>query len=272
MDDLSRFYIFTGKGGVGKSTLSLSFSKYLKNQNKNVKLVFFKTSKLDEGSLQYNVLLKEANELGVQVLDLDLLECAQGYIARKLNSKTIASWIIKTPFFKSLINMIPGFNYVIYLGQILTMLEDDPSLVLVLDSPSSGHALTMLQATTNFSEIFKSGAIFDDTKLMLSRMRQENFVKINVITIPTTLSLQEARELKQQINQDFQYKIDICCNFTLKDYANEELPEFLKKKIANEVEAIGQNQAELSVTINLVLTEDNTSLIKELVPSMKSLV
>ena len=100
-----RFYIFTGKGGVGKTTLSLAFTKKLKEQGVKVKLAYFKTTKLEESTIHYQEVQKKAQDLDIEPLGLDLLESAQAYIQKKLGSKTIASWVIKTPFFKSLINM-----------------------------------------------------------------------------------------------------------------------------------------------------------------------
>ena len=38
MDDLKRFYLFTGKGGVGKTTLALSFCKFLEQNQKKISL------------------------------------------------------------------------------------------------------------------------------------------------------------------------------------------------------------------------------------------
>ena len=37
-DKIKRLYIFTGKGGVGKTTLSFSFAKYLKEQGKKLSM------------------------------------------------------------------------------------------------------------------------------------------------------------------------------------------------------------------------------------------
>jgi arsenite-transporting ATPase len=270
--NFKRFYIFTGKGGVGKTTLSLAFTKYLKDNNKKVKYVYFKTSKLGQDSVNYNEVLDLANDIDIETLGLDLYESSKNYIGRKLNSKTIASWIIKTPFFKSLINMIPGFNYLIYMGQILELLDDDPNLILVLDSPSSGHAQTMLEATTNFNQIFQSGVIYDDTARMIKLLTAPDLVKINIISIPTLLALHEAKELKQNICSTFQYDIGTVCNNCLVSYKDLELPDFLIKKINNESEAIAENQELIKDQIPYLMSENPGQLVKDLGPSMQNLV
>lgn len=272
MNKTKRCYIFTGKGGVGKTTLAFSFCEYLKSQNKKVALVYFKNSKLDENPTQYNEVLELASDFDIDVRGLELLESSQKYIAMKLKSATIASWVIKTPFFKSLINMIPGFNYLIYIGQILHFLEEDPELTVVLDSPSSGHALTMLEATKNFHNIFQSGILHNDTTWMLNSLIKPDFLKINIITLPTQLALNEAVELDSSIQNIEKLETGIYCNNIMVPHENDELPEFLKKKISNEKEAIAGHSMEESQLIPFSMTDTSKNLAKELVPFMENLV
>ena len=148
-----RLYIFTGKGGVGKTTLSLAFARKLIEENKKCLYIYFENNKIDNKKVSSKELDQEATSLGIKKLGLDLLDCSQEYIGKKLKSDKIAKWVVATPFFQSLVNMIPGLSYVIYMGKILELLMEDPELTIVLDSPSSGHALTMFESTHNFNNI-----------------------------------------------------------------------------------------------------------------------
>ena len=273
MENLKRLYIFTGKGGVGKSTLSLSFVQSLSNNN--AKYVYFKSSSLNKKEEISDPLIAQAKELGIPTLGLDLEQAAQSYISKKLKSQTLGKWVLKTPFFKALINMIPGFNYLIYLGQILELLNDDPSLTLVLDSPSSGHALTMLEATHNFKDIFQSGVVFEDTKKMIDLMFGDNFLKVNIITLPTLMAVNEAQELDESLQKITKIDTEIICNNCFKNIPNIEkstLPEFLINKIDNEQQVSDSFSDILDTYIPHIPTNTTHKLLKELVPSMKNLV
>lgn len=279
MIDTKRLYIFTGKGGVGKTTLSFSFVKHLLENGKKVKYVYFKSSSLSEKTFVQDPIIDEAKRDGIPILALDLAECSNGYISKKLKSETLGRWVVKTPFFKALINMIPGFNYLIYLGQMLELLNDDKDLILVLDSPSSGHALTMLEATHNFSEIFQSGIVFEDTKKMIDLMFNKNFLKVNIITIPTLMAVNESSELNQSIQNICPIESSIFCNNSFKDIQNIEnvaLPNFLKQKIDNEQQVAAEYADLIDGFIPHKTTKQGSissiDLIKDLVPSMKSLV
>lgn len=270
-----RLYIITGKGGVGKTTMSLALCKKLNDLGHPVRYTFFQNSSLSKDSKEFNQGQKLATKLGVDIFPLNLNQCAGKYIAKKLGSKTISSWIIKTPFFKSLVNMIPGFSYLIFLGQILEDLNNDPKLIVVLDSPSSGHALTMLEATKNFKDIFKSGAVFDDTNKMLNKLYEPNFTQIHILGLPTQMAIHESIELKEQIREIRETPVDIICNNcygTIPGIEQEILPDFLKNKSIIEESIL----ADYSDTIDSTITHSTKlvqiDVIKDLVPLIENLV
>jgi anion-transporting ArsA/GET3 family ATPase len=151
-----RLYIFTGKGGVGKTTLAMAFTKFLESKKINVKYNCFHQN--PETSLE--------SALALPTINIKIESSAEVYIGRKLNSTTIAAWIMKTHFFKALFQMIPGLGHMILLGHLIDELEKDPTLVIVLDSPASGHALTMFESTSNFKTIFKTGLVVKDIDRM----------------------------------------------------------------------------------------------------------
>jgi arsenite-transporting ATPase len=268
----SRFYIFTGKGGVGKTTLSLAFTKYLQDNNKKVTLAYFKNSKIDDDNKEVQELIKLSKDQGIELLPLDLADSAKIYMGKRLKSKTVAAWIIKTPFFKSLINMIPGFNYLIFLGRILETIEHDPEAIIVLDAPASGHALTMLESTKNFNEIFRKGILYNDTNLMRKKLTQKGHTKINIIALPSTLAINEALELKEDINKIDSYHSEIYCNNALSNHPITNPPEFLKKKLEIEQEALALAGNKINFTVSYSMNQGQKLVIKDLVPSMKNLV
>lgn len=275
MSQTKKLYIFTGKGGVGKTTLSFAFAKYLQNQGKKVKYIYFKTGSISDDEDFIDQGQSIGDDLEVEIVGLDLKTCAQGYIAKKMKSETIGKWVVKTPFFRALINMIPGFNYLIYLGRILEYIHADPELIVIIDSPSSGHALTMLEATHNFSEIFQSGIVFDDTKKMIDLMFAEDFLQVNIITLPTLMSVHESLELQASLQKITPIKSKIICNNSYHDIDginHSQLPEFLENKIDNEQQVISKYESSITTFITHSPSINAVQIVKDLVPSMDKLL
>lgn len=270
-------YFLTGKGGVGKTTIALSFCKYLQKQGHDTLYAYFKQNSLVEDDEVIEAGQDFADLVGVKTLGLDLEECAENYIARKLHSRLIAKGVVKTPFFRALINMMPGFNYLIYLGQILQYLKDaqdeGKKLSIVLDSPSSGHALTMLEATANFQKIFQSGLIFEDTMKMLNLLNSPGFSKAIILTIPTQLAVNEGQELSSQIDELSDLESDIILNNSIsriKELEKDKAPEFLVKKMDIEEEIL--QDSTLKAIIPHSLKNAPQEIIQDLLPHMENLV
>jgi len=275
MSNYKKLYIFTGKGGVGKTTLSFAFASFLKSQNKKVKYLYFKTGSISDNQKTIDQGQSLGNQLGIECIGLDLKDCAQGYIGKKMKSETVGKWVVKTPFFKALINMIPGFNYLIYLGRILEFLKEDPELIIIIDSPSSGHALTMLEATHNFSEIFQSGIIFDDTKKMIDLMFGKDFLQVNIVTLPTLMSVHESLELDTSLQNITQIDSKIICNNSyhgLEGVKDSTLPDFLESKINNEHQVIEEHKDSIATFISHSPSINAPQIVKDLVPVMEQLV
>jgi anion-transporting ArsA/GET3 family ATPase len=235
-DILKRLYVVTGKGGVGKTTLALAIAKALIKQERKVLYNSFDATP--------NLVLCQM--VGVPVLDLKLDHSVTVYMARKLGSMTIAEWIMKTPFFSSLFAMVPGLGHMILLGHIIDMLEKDPELIIVLDSPSSGHALTMFESPINFGDIFGQGVLAEDIKRMLAFMASPNGIRTIISTLPSAMAVHEGLELKEELERrglnDFKVVLNEYLPNTIERlHINKaDLPAFMAKKCALEEEALQQ--------------------------------
>ena len=274
LSDHKRLYIITGKGGVGKTALSLAFTKYLRSQGVKANYPNFTTANLEKPKSDIQEII-QAKKMGVPLTALNLYDCASGYVAKKLKSQTVAKFVVKTPFFKALISMIPGFNYTIYLGQALELLKEDSEQVFVLDSPSSGHAITMLEATKNFGEIFQAGSLFEDTQKMLSHIYSEGFTQINVLSLPILMAANEALELQEKLKTIAPIESKVICNNSfagLEGVKDMELPNFLSKKLETEMLIKKEFGQEIESFIPHSLQNIDEDIVNDLVPYMDQLV
>lgn len=257
-----RLYIFTGKGGVGKTSLAMAMTKHLEHLGLHAK---------------YNSFYQDPErtlwkELSLPVLDIELFSSAETYIARKLKSTTIASWIMKTHFFKSLFQMVPGLGHMILLGNIIDELEKDPKLTIVMDSPASGHALTMFESSSNFKKIFRAGLIVKDIERMHNFLASPNHLKTVIVTLATELAMNEARDLKTELDHNTtgpNLNVDIMVNDSFLRYLEDnkiseaDLPDFLLKRIELEKNIIGKTP-----TLPHVDENGQSAIIKKLTPLM----
>ncbi|MDC1174042.1 ArsA-related P-loop ATPase [Bacteriovoracaceae bacterium] len=242
---LARLIVVTGKGGVGKTSFSIALTKVL--NEKGFKAVYNNFDQAINTDL--------INKVGVEHFQLELIESARLYIAKKLGSEIVATWILKTPFFKALFNMLPGLNQMILLGHLVNMLEEDPELTIVMDSPSSGHALTMFEASHNFREIFSAGKIVEDIDRLHNFIYKPGALKTILLTLPTEMSLQESIELDQSLKErnihDNQVVLNDCYGLNEEVLNTKEtLPDFLKTKIELEERVFNSSKDRLSFVLS----------------------
>ena len=270
MNPNKRLYIITGKGGVGKTNASFALVKYLIDSGKNAKYLIFKSNTISKESptkikLKYNL----------PAVELDLLDCATEYVGRKMKSTTIANWVVKTPFFRALINMLPGFSYLIYLGKTVDLLNQDPNLVLVMDSPSSGHALTMFESMKNYQEIFQTGLLFEDTKKVLSRIYEKDFTKTIILSLPTLMACHECLELESDIQNINPIETQVICNNVIskiKELNEETLPQILKDKLSIEKEVLNKFNQHITNFIPYIPEIDDKVLLEQFAHEVGGLV
>lgn len=262
---LKRLYIVTGKGGVGKSTLSLALTKYLNNINEKAKYISFDQSPNTE----------LCHKLDIPFLIIEQVESTNSYVSNKLGSAILAKWLVKTPFFVSMLNMLPSLGHIIFMGHIIHLLEADPELRLVIDFPSSGHAITMFQASHNFKEIFGNGKIVDDINRMHEFISQANTVKVLICNVASIMALNEGVELKKSLN-DLQLKdINLVVNdsfFKIPDLPLKELPEFLKKKVKIEKNVCQDFEEHISAIIPHHMSLQQHIIVEQIIHQMENII
>ena len=260
-----QLYIFTGKGGVGKTLASLAFTKTLQRRP-GIQAVYCSFNK----NLNEN-LADLCQTLKIPFLQLRSEESTKHYLAKRLKSQVIASWIIKTPFFQSLIRMIPGITYLLLMGDILDRLDRDNDKVIVLDSPSSGHVLTMFEANYNFKEIFGSGLIVKDIEKMQQLLSSPAFLKVFILTLPTLMAVHESIELRDHLKKLGISNTDLIANdsfsqipYLIKE-KGDDLPKFLQKKISLEQDVLSKYRDEFRAIIPHIDDDEEVHIVEKLI-------
>ena len=223
-----RLIIVTGKGGVGKTTCALALTKYL--QNKNINAVYLThqmgTLRREENYPDYEIIKNFCQKLSIPQQNLVLKTCLTEYVAKKLGSSLIADWVVKTKFFSALVEIIPGFSQLIYMGRILQDLKNDPKLHYILDAAATGHALTLIESVYNFQKIFSIGPLHHDTEMLKKLFTSKDFVKVVLVSIPQELSITEFNELNdnlQEIDSSISCTMNLNQFFSISEFPWDEI-------------------------------------------------
>jgi anion-transporting ArsA/GET3 family ATPase len=157
--DQSKLIIFCGKGGVGKTTISLAFA--LSQADRGRKVVVVTSHPLKELALSISLDgLKEQHERAAANLFVTYLspqEILKQRVLETMPSAMLGRAVTSSRIYRSLIEVAPGLKEIAFLGRLTQMArersqgEDAPRFdLLVWDAPATGHFLQTLKVSRNF--------------------------------------------------------------------------------------------------------------------------
>ncbi len=266
MCSVKRLYFITGKGGVGKTTIASSLAINLA-EHSNV--IYVATD--DPGKEIKNLLKSSGAELSI----LSLMDSTREYLARKIKSEVIASWVLKAPIFKTIFDMVPGFGLLILLGHVTELAINNPDKVIIFDAPSSGHMITMFESLANFKKILGQGILVKDIDTISNFITSNDNSQIFVVTLPTMMAINEGIELKDALERLNNFQVEIILNNSMNCAEIDQsapLPDFLKTKLDLETDILNQHSESLSKKLAYIPELNQVTIIGQLMPLTTQLV
>ena len=156
MDPQARIVVVCGKGGVGKTTLSLALG--LKHANQGRRVVIVSSHPLPE--LAISVSLEGiATRFPVAarnlfVVHLNPRELLQEVVEQNFPVPMVAQAILNSSIFKNLVEVAPGLKEFYFLARLQELAERKATAagahgpdykLLIWDAPASGHFLSTLR-------------------------------------------------------------------------------------------------------------------------------
>lgn len=214
-----RLVLVTGKGGTGKSTVSVLLAQAAAALGLRTLIVEL------NGAASVPALFGRAAE-PYQVIDLgERLSCLsvgasaalEEFVSRQLHSKTLFRIVFRNRLIGPFIDAVPGLPEVIQLGKVQDLLlEQAPGAaggarydLVVLDAPSTGHGLTLLDAPGAMLELTRVGPIHHHTKALQELLCDPASTAIVLTTLPESMPVQELIELYASLGER-QRQVRLC--------------------------------------------------------------
>jgi len=186
-DCLSREVLFfTGKGGVGKSTLAWATALACQRRGKSVRIV------------GWNPLEKDPHYPGITWESLNVSDCFREYVTRVLKFETLYSVIFENHVLQAFIRATPGLADTVIAGKIWDLWHNKKQDLLVVDLPSSGHTTSFFKSALGVSKVFEKGFVHDETTKILKLFTSPS-VRVDLVALPQELPVTELLELHQKL-------------------------------------------------------------------------
>lgn len=216
-----RFAIVTGKGGVGRTTVSLALGLVAARYGLRTCIVQLGArdwagkpfGRIEPSYLPVPLLPASmlpgsmgAPELPLYAANLTPSDALREYGQMKLRFRAIYNLVFENDVMRRLTRMIPGMNEMLMLGKAWHMEAMDKGPggkptwdLLIIDAPATGHGVSLLRLPQVISESVPFGPMAEDARAMRALLEDPSRTALHVVTLPQELPATEALELCQQV-------------------------------------------------------------------------
>jgi len=202
--------IFCGKGGVGKTTLSLALGLRYARAGRCVLVV--SSHPLPELAVSISLAgLKERYPSAVAnlfVVHIDPREILGNKVRQQIPTEFLARTVLSSRLYQNLVEVAPGLKEIAFLAR-LRQLADGKSQdadarrydLLIWDAPASGHFLQTMKVSRNF-DTYLSGPFAVLGKELLHFLSDTGRIRILPVAIPEEMSVDETIEMCGVLKQE----------------------------------------------------------------------
>ncbi|MBW2307523.1 MAG: ArsA family ATPase [Deltaproteobacteria bacterium] len=199
-----RLIIITGKGGVGRSTLTASLAIVAARMGRRVLVVERAPVEQMSGFFGRPELGYDGGVLmsGIHAMNLDPQLAFREYMLTQVRLETVYRKLFENSIMRSFLHFIPGLNDLMCMGKVLELsneIERDTHRrkydVIIFDGPSSAQAVAMLQTPLRVARIARMGPIKKHSRAIAAFLEDPSQTALCVVTQPEELAIREAEEL-----------------------------------------------------------------------------
>ena len=206
--DQLQLLVVTGKGGVGKSTVSAALGAHLANRGRKVLLIEVdpreNLHQLLDTPPSGGEIVEAASHLWLQ--HIDPRELLDDLVREKLKVGALVRKVLASPVHLHFTEGAPGLKQTAVFGRALRMVEGHGPKelrrpdVVILDAPASGHGIAWMAAPQLVSEVISSGPIGKMAAEIAAFLADKERFGSIVVTTAEEMPVQEVLELLEAMS------------------------------------------------------------------------
>ncbi len=210
-----KLVLVTGKGGVGKTTVSASLAVALSAQGKRVLVAMCNTKERLStmlGTAPVGPTISEVRP-NLFAVNMDPERAVEEYGRIRVKSRAIYSLLFDNQYVRAFFRATPGLSEWSMLGKAWWHTTETRQGgrakydVVILDAPATGHGLDMLRVPKVILEVTPPGLLRRDAEEAWAMFRDESRCGVALVTLPEEMPTQESMELTAALKDDLEIPI-----------------------------------------------------------------
>lgn len=212
-----RFVLFSGKGGVGKTTMASSFA--LSCARRGDRTLLLELDVKDKASALFGATdvdfeIREIED-NLYACNVTPWEAMKEYALMVLKIKLVYKAVFENRVVRSFLRVIPGLNELVMLGKAYyhaTETDDDGNPVwdkVIVDAPATGHGIFFLKIPAVITDVISSGLMFEEAQRILDLLRDPGRTGIVLVTLAEDMPVNETLMLSDVVRN--QMDLPVAC-------------------------------------------------------------
>jgi anion-transporting ArsA/GET3 family ATPase len=233
-----RLVFVTGKGGVGKSTISIALG--LSAAARGKRTIVCEVAGQETASRVFRRAEVGFHEVEVAdnlwAISLDPDESLREYLLLQLRVRAMRDMLVRSRIFNYLAAATPGLKELVTIGKIWELAQPSRKVkkareydLVIVDAPATGHGVGFLQTPRTFAGIARVGPVHSQAKALDRFVTDHQTTGVAIVSLPEEMPVNESASLEELLTDQIGMAVD-------RVYMNALYPERFGKGEASELE------------------------------------
>lgn len=231
-----RLVLVSGKGGVGKTTVSVALAMWYARQNKRVLIVEMGSTERVAPLFGLKKIGHHETELAPHIFGINLnpRTCFEEYVALQVPIKKLVHFFLGNAFVTRFLDAVPGLNELLLIGKIYDLERQGEKGtptgfdVIVVDAPATGHGISTFEVPIVVTNAVRGGPMQTQASRVLELLRDKTKTAICPVALPEEMPVVETVEFIEAVNK--RLKMPLGPVF-LNDFVSSPVTEDEEKKM-----------------------------------------
>ncbi len=207
--DARQLHFVTGKGGVGKSFVACALARRFVDEGHRVLLAQVNARDSHAALLGTGPVGDDLREVEdrLTVVNLRPAQAMREYALMTLKVEALYKAVFENRVTKTFLRFVPSLDELVMMGKLWFHAEetdwgDRRFDRVVVDCPSTGHALKLFAVARVITETLHVGPMVEKTRQMAATFADRSRTAVHLVTLPEELPVNETLELLHRLRRE----------------------------------------------------------------------
>jgi anion-transporting ArsA/GET3 family ATPase len=246
-----RLIFVTGKGGVGKSTVSAALGVAAARAGKRTIVCEVAQQERISSLFERQGIGYHEVEIAprLHALSIDPQRALEEYLQLQIRIRPLYDLLFKNRIFTYFAAATPGLRELVTIGKVWELAQLDRKVkkapkydLVIVDAPATGHGLGLLRTPKTFSDIARVGPIKRQADYIYDFITDRSVTGVMAVAWPEEMPVNETLDLQRRLKTELGMKLDrIVLNGIYPDLFSNAEAEILGQRYEQEAERNGGN-------------------------------